>query len=76
MAKPLTHDELKNVFRCIFNGGEIRRLPKSRKDSEAVLALAALALDPRVTYSEAEVNTVLSEWLAGFVDVATMDRVT
>ena len=54
----------------------MRRLPKSPKDSEAVLALAALALDPRVTYSEAEVNTVLSEWLAGFVDVATMDRVT
>ena len=76
MVKPLTHDELKNVFRRIFNGGEMRRLPKSRKDREAVMALAAASLHPRATYSEAAVNTALFEWLSGFVDAATMDHVT
>ena len=76
MAKPLTHDEVKGVFRRIFNGGEMRRLPKSRKDTEAVLALAASSLDPRETYSEHELNIALSEWMAGFVDPATMDHVT
>ena len=76
MAKPLTHDEVKGVFRRIFNGGEMRRLPKSRKDTEAVLALAVASLDPRATYSVAEVNEGLSEWMAGFVDPATMDHVT
>ena len=76
MAKPLTHDEVKGVFRRIFNGGAMRRLPKSRKDTEVVLALVAASLDPRATYSEPELNIALSEWMAGFVDPATMDHVT
>ena len=76
MAKPLTYDEVKGVFRRIFNGSEMRRLPKSRKDTEAVLGLAASSLDPRETYSEHELNIALSEWMAGFVDPATMDHVT
>ena len=76
MAEPLTYDEVKGVFRRIFNGGEMRRLPKSHKDTEAVLVLAASSLDPRETYSEHELNIALSEWMAGFVDPATMDHVT
>ena len=76
MPKPLTHDEVKGVFRRIFNGGAMRRLPKSRKDTEVVLALVAASLDPRATYSEPELNIALSEGMAGFVDPATMDHVT
>lgn len=54
----------------------MRRLPRSRKDTEAVLALAAASLDPRATYSESEVNDVLSDWMQGFTDPVLMDHLT
>ena len=73
---PLSRQKLEGVFRRILNGGEMRRLPKSRKDTEAVLALAASSLDPRAVYSENEVNDVLSDWMFGFTDPVLMDHVT
>lgn len=75
-VEPLTSDQVKGVLRRIFNGGEMRRLPKSRKDTEALLALAASSLDPQMTYSEAEVNEAISEWMQGFTDPITLDHVT
>ncbi len=76
MKQALTTNQVEAVFRRIFNGGEMRRLPKSRKDTEVVLALAASALDPREVYSEKGVNEVLAEWMTGFTDAVTMDHVT
>lgn len=76
MKQVLTAKQVEGVFRRIFNGGEMRRLPRSRKDTEVVLALAASALDPREVYTEKGVNEVLAEWMSGFTDAATMDHVT
>ncbi|MBT4160412.1 MAG: DUF2087 domain-containing protein [Gammaproteobacteria bacterium] len=64
------------ALRRIFNGGVMRRLPKSKKDTEMLLALAASALDPQAIYSEAEVNSALADWMAGFTDPVTLDHVT
>ena len=51
-------------------------MPKSTKDAEIVLALAAASFDPRLAYSEAEVNEHLAEWLAEFTSPIGMDHVT
>lgn len=72
---PVSRPELEKIFWRLFNGGEIRRLPKSRKDTEALLALAAASLDPRQQYSEVEVNEALQDWLQGFT-YQTLDHVT
>ena len=71
----MNRQEVENVLRRLFNGGEIRRLPKSRRDTEALLALAASSLDPRQQYTENELNDALIEWLEGF-SYQTLDHVT
>ncbi len=63
-------------MRRLLKGGVIRRMPKSRKDAEIILALAASSFDPRLAYSESEVNEHLSEWLAEFTSPVGMDHVT
>ena len=64
------------MLRRLFNGGELRRLPKSRKDTEVLLALAASVLDPREQYTEAEVNELLGDWLYSFASQISLDHVT
>ncbi len=54
----------------------MRRMPKSRKDTEVFLALAASILDPRTAYSESEVNELLVEWMTDFTSPSGMDHVT
>lgn len=54
----------------------MRRMPKNRKDTEILLALAASTFDPQKVYSEKEVNEHLSEWLLGFAKPAGVDHVT
>ena len=61
------------IFRRLLKGGRLRRLPKSRRDTEVFLALAAAALDPRAVYAEPDVNDRLREWLEPF---ALIDHVT
>ena len=73
---PANPIEVEKVFRRIFNGGVMQRLPRSRKDAEIVLALAASALDPRAVYTEQEVNDVLIEWMDEFVDTHLLDHIT
>ena len=68
--------EVEEVFRRLLNGGVIRRLPKSRKDTNVFLALAAASFDPRGVFSEAEVNDHLIGWMSEFTTPATMDHVT
>ena len=74
--KPQTRDEVISVLRRIFNGGRMRRLPKSRRDTEVLLAWSAASLDPRLTFSEPEINARLSDWLMAFADPQTIDHVT
>ena len=54
----------------------MRRLPKTRQDTDIFLALAASVLDPQATYSEADLNNLLVEWMNSFVDPAYLDHVT
>jgi hypothetical protein len=68
--------QVEQVLRRLLSGGVMTRLPRSRKDTEIILALAASFLDPRLTYSEPEINEQLNEWLAGFTDPTGMDHVT
>jgi len=65
--------QVEKLLKRILKGGQLGRLPRSRKDTEIFLALAASTLDPQGSYSEAEVNEFLSEWLVQF---ATLDHVT
>lgn len=64
------------VLRRLFQGGVIRRMPKTRKDTETFLALAASNLDPRIKYSESEVNKELAEWMADITCPIGLDHVT
>lgn len=67
---------VENVFRRLLKGGALRRLPKSHADLQIVIGLAASALDPQRTYTEAEVNEWLKEWMAGFTRPSALDHVT
>ena len=71
----LNTEEVEKMLKRLFNGGELRRLPKGRRDTEALLALAASSLDPRQTYLEKDLNEALKEWLEGFT-YRTLDHVT
>lgn len=51
-------------------------MPRTRKDSEIFLALAASTFDPRAEYSEAEVNEQLLDWMRDFTCPIVMDHVT
>lgn len=54
----------------------MRALPRSRKDLEVVLAVAAAVFSPRETYDEADINLKLGEWLASFSERTTLDHVS
>jgi hypothetical protein len=68
--------QTEKVLRRLFKAGVMRRIPKNRKDAEIFLALAASSFDPRVTYSETEVNEHLVDWMAGFTRPVNLDHVT
>ena len=68
--------QTENVFRRLLRGGVVRRLPKNRKDAEIFLALMASSFNPRLAYSEAEVNEHLLEWMADFTCPVAMDHLT
>jgi hypothetical protein len=74
--QPASRSDVEKLLRRIFKAGELRHLPRSRRDTERFIALAVSALDPRAEYTEAEVNELLIEWMAGFTDPATLDHVT
>ena len=54
----------------------MKRMPKSRKDTEIFLALAAASFDPQVEYSESGINEHLIEWMADFTLSSALDHVT
>ena len=68
--------QAEKVLRRILKGGVMRRMPKSRKDTEIFLALAASSFDPQVAYSESEINEHLIEWMADFTRPSALDHVT
>ncbi|MBS03598.1 MAG: hypothetical protein CMQ24_12945 [Gammaproteobacteria bacterium] len=61
------------ILRRLLKGGRMRRLPRSRKDTEVFLAIAALSFHPRGILAEADINEHLTEWLEPF---ASIDHVT
>lgn len=75
-SQPISQPEAEKILYRIFRAGELRHLPKSRRDTELLVALAAAYLDPRSTYSESEINTEIEEWMAGFTNSVTLDHVT
>ncbi len=72
----ISKQETEKLFRRLLKGGLLQRMPKSMKDSEIFLALAASVFDPQLTYSEAEVNEHLSGWLSEFASPVGVDHVT
>lgn len=75
-TSPISRDEAERVLSRIFRAGPLRHLPKSRKDTELLIALAAAYLDPQAVYTEKAINNEIREWMAGFTDSVTMDHVT
>ena len=70
-------EEIEKIFRRLFKSGDkLRRLPKSRAETQAFLALAASELDPQDVYSEPELNGLLEDWLADFASLSHLDYVT
>ncbi|MFT4797130.1 MAG: hypothetical protein ACJAYE_001147 [Candidatus Azotimanducaceae bacterium] len=76
MLSAISKAELETIFRNIFNGGVMDRLPKSRRNADAFLALAAASLDSQKVFTEAELNTRLAEWMASFTNPRHLDHVT
>lgn len=76
MLSAISKAELETIFRNIFNGGVMDRLPKSRRNADAFLALAAASLDSQKVFTEAELNTRLAEWMASFTNPGHLDHVT
>lgn len=71
-----TRLEVESLLKRLVNGGPIRRLPRSRKDTELFLALAASVLDPRAVYTETEINELLKDWMQEFTCPINLDHVT
>lgn len=71
-----TKTDVEKLLRRLVNGGPIRRLPKSRKDTDVFLALAASGLDPREVYAETDINEALIEWMEEFTCPINLDHVT
>ena len=71
-----TKTDIEKLLRRLVNGGPIRRLPKSRKDTDLFLALAASVLDPRAVYAETEINQALKDWMQEFTCPINLDHVT
>jgi len=63
-------------FEKMFSAGRLSRMPKGRADTLLFLAVAASVLDPRKSYSEAELNDELETWMSDFVDARRFDHVT
>jgi hypothetical protein len=72
----INKEQTKKVLWRLFNGGVIRRIPKSQKDAKVFLALAASSFDPQVGYSEPEVNEHLLDWMDSITCPASIDHVT
>ena len=68
--------QTEKVLRRILKGGVMRRMPKSMKDTEIFLALAASSFDPQFAYSESEINEHLIEWMEDFTRPSALDHVT
>ena len=51
-------------------------MPKRRRDTEILLALALAFLSPRASLSEAELNDRLLEWLTAFTNPAIIGQFT
>lgn len=71
-----TKEEVEHLLRKLFNGGAIERVPKSRKDAEVFLALAAAQVESQALLTESELNEQLSQWLVGVADPDALDHVT
>ena len=71
-----TNEQTVMILKRLLKGGAMKRMPKGRKDTEVFLALAASFLDPQMTYSESELNNLLTEWMADFTSSMTMDHAT
>jgi hypothetical protein len=72
----ISKEELESIFRNIFNGGVMDRLPKSRRNADAFLALAAASLESQEVFTEAELNARLADWMASFANPRQLDHVT
>jgi len=61
-------DDVINTLRRLFKGGLLRRMPRSNDDSQIIMALSLLGLDPNQIYDESDINVELSAWLDGIAD--------
>ena len=59
----MDHEEVLRLLRRLFKGGPMARLPKKQRESEVVMALSIVGLDPDGFYDEADINLHLSGWL-------------
>ncbi len=75
-AVQATPQQVEKLFRRLLKPGEMQRLPKSKKDRDVFLALAASVLDSQRHYSETELNEHLTEWLSEFASPYGVDHVT
>ena len=71
-----TNEQTVMIFKRLLKGGVMKRMPRGRRDTEVFLALAASSLDPQMTYSESELNNLLTEWMEDFTSPMTMDHAT
>ena len=76
MVEPFTRKTAEKVLRRLFQGGRLRHLPRSRRDTELLIALAASSLDTGGELNEQEVNAQLVDWLEDISEPATLDHVT
>ena len=72
----LDENDMETLLRRLLKPGRMKRVPKNRNEAQAFLALAASVLDPRMDYTEQELNEQLADWLAGFARTSSLDHVT
>ncbi len=71
-----TREEVEQLLQNLFKGGAVERVPRSRKQAEIFLALAAAQVDSKAVLSEAEINEQLAAWLSVVANQNALDHVT
>ena len=75
-SESMAADKTRTALKRMLANGPLTGLPVRRGDLELLLALAAPLFTAGRTYSEAEVNDVLRDWLATFCAPFGIDHVT
>ena len=73
---PIPRAQAERTLRRLLANGRLTALPKRPADQQTIAALAAARFTGGRTYTEAEVNEVLSGWLATVSDPYGIDHVT